>query len=984
MDELSEEEAPAYALGLNALQRRAVLAPLNRPLEVIAPPGSGKTAVLTRRIEHVLVNNVPPQNVLAVTFTKAAADEMRCRLEKAVGKSVAKRVNISTFHALSLALCRSYSELAGKKCDFVVRTTIQQLKVVRQAIGEWKVAEAAAAGTKTTGGSGGGPSAGTSAGASTATTDPSRLLSQLMRLKAQGKTPDTISEGPGVSAALCFVYARYAKIMEEANAFDMLDFLIVATQALEGENEEHAAARRILHARYTHVLVDEFQDTNALQLKLLRLLCPDDADGGNITVVGDDDQAIFGFQGASGSFQPFEAAFPAFARIVLSLNYRSSETIVTSCSALVSCNTKRVHKEVVAARGKLCAAGIAGVRAGEGGSAASHAGLETPAGGAGCAAAFTKSGSSTTCALASSDHGGRELTEAQRQRIAANLAAAQARRKASVAAVEGSGRAAIGVNRGGDNAQSDGSATGPAAASATPVLASGQVVSGAHEPGAKLTVAACRTSADEASFIVSSIRTYVSSGGRPRDIAVLFRTSRVGVSLQNAFAGARLPFNTHATNLWETKAVRELTCLLRLLVDASDDDAFEVAVAAIAPNHAADLLETLHQRRRRTDGDYSTGRGQRIAIAGRGNAGRGAYRGQGESTRGERGRAGGGSAGIGSVCTRSSLREMAEKLRTEAIAFETHRRQAATAKPHGTTSTASALEPRAKRPKTTADSAENVRPAAPQQPGQQPAALPPPPSQPSIDAPQLTALNRVLETMVTLTKRVGELQLEGLVSRCAESLQVRAALNAPPKSRSGSGLLNATRESRSMLAIVLEHVREFERVRRSAMHGSEQRVSNFNANSATNGAVAMGLPHAAERVAMAERAAANSPLEERSRLRLRGLLEHFEMLRSEQEERISIDNADAITLCSMHASKGLEWPLVLCARMNEGECPLAVVGDAALEEERRLAYVALSRAKDQLYLSHIAVEPKSGEPAMPSRFLSELPSASLTHVQVYR
>ena len=88
-------------------------------------------------------------------------------------------------------------------------------------------------------------------------------------------------------------------------------------------------------------------------------------------------------------------------------------------------------------------------------------------------------------------------------------------------------------------------------------------------------------------------------------------------------------------------------------------------------------------------------------------------------------------------------------------------------------------------------------------------------------------------------------------------------------------------------------------------------------------------------------------------------------------------------LCSMHASKGLEWPLVLCARMNEGECPLAVVGDAALEE-RRLAYVALSRAKDQLYLSHIAVEPKSGEPAMPSRFLSELPSASLTHVQVYR
>lgn len=141
---------------------------------------------------------------------------------------------------------------------------------------------------------------------------------------------------------------------------------------------------------------------------------------------------------------------------------------------------------------------------------------------------------------------------------------------------------------------------------------------------------------------------------------------------------------------------------------------------------------------------------------------------------------------------------------------------------------------------------------------------------------------------------------------------------------------------------------------------------------------------AATSAAAAETAVgASAPLEVRARLRLRGLLEHLEALRSEQEERSSLDNADAITLCSMHASKGLEWPVVFCARLNEGECPLSVSTDAALEEERRLAYVALSRAKETLCLSHVAVEPSGGEPATASRFLAELPPALLQHVQCF-
>jgi superfamily I DNA/RNA helicase len=179
-------------------------------------------------------------------------------------------------------------------------------------------------------------------------------------------------------------------------------------------------------------------------------------------------------------------------------------------------------------------------------------------------------------------------------------------------------------------------------------------------------------------------------------------------------------------------------------------------------------------------------------------------------------------------------------------------------------------------------------------------------------------------------------------------------LHAPPRSRIGSTLLNERGDSsRSTLARLLDVVREFGRQRPSSAVQPGGAVDAF------------------------------ASLEARARLRLRRLLAHFEVLRAEQEERISDDNADAITLCSMHSSKGLEWRHVMVARLNEGECPLTCVNEAAIEEERRLAYVALSRAKQRLFLSHVAVEPSGGGPAEPSRFLDELPPALLHHVQVY-
>lgn len=231
---------PSYAQGLNRAQREAVLANLYQPLQVIAGAGSGKTSVLTRRIQHMVASGVSPSNVLAVTFTKAAADEMAQRLQSGLGQS-AGAVSVSTFHALSLALCRAYADKAGEHApaqqlrtcasrspspahrslvaqaeittlccrhagrqkDFAVWTGRQQMKAVRRALEEVRVARAsrdavvddphagpeAAEGLASKKGS-----AAAAAEAPRGESDPSRVLSSVMRAKAQGLAPEQVTD----------------------------------------------------------------------------------------------------------------------------------------------------------------------------------------------------------------------------------------------------------------------------------------------------------------------------------------------------------------------------------------------------------------------------------------------------------------------------------------------------------------------------------------------------------------------------------------------------------------------------------------------------------------------------------------------------------------------------------------------------------------------------------------------------------------------
>ena len=133
---------PPYARELNRQQQQAVLASTDQPLLVLAAAGSGKTSVIVRRIQHILSHGVAPASVLAITFTKAAAEEMQQRLAKALGRA-AEAVVVSTFHALSLQICREHADLAGYAKDFVVRTAKQQRKIVEEALREMRTRQVA-------------------------------------------------------------------------------------------------------------------------------------------------------------------------------------------------------------------------------------------------------------------------------------------------------------------------------------------------------------------------------------------------------------------------------------------------------------------------------------------------------------------------------------------------------------------------------------------------------------------------------------------------------------------------------------------------------------------------------------------------------------------------------------------------------------------------------------------------------------------------
>ncbi|HET6610549.1 MAG TPA: UvrD-helicase domain-containing protein [Kofleriaceae bacterium] len=300
---------------LNPEQQRAVHCP-GGPLLVLAGAGSGKTRVLTQRIAHVMAaGNLWPRKILAVTFTNKAAGEMRERLYALIGQA-ASEMWIGTFHATCARLLRIYHDNVGLGRDFAIFDDDDQLRLVTQLL---------------------------KAHHADNEVRPRAVLSSIDRAKSHGRLPtDRMSTNPPDMAAR-LIYPHYEEALARENAVDFSD-LLLKVLALTKDPEVGPA----LAERFTHVLVDEFQDTNRVQYELVRHLSKAT---GNLTVVGDDDQSIYSWRGAEPrNLLDFDRDFPDATVVKLEQNYRSTSVILQAANGIIAHNSERHEKALWTAR----------------------------------------------------------------------------------------------------------------------------------------------------------------------------------------------------------------------------------------------------------------------------------------------------------------------------------------------------------------------------------------------------------------------------------------------------------------------------------------------------------------------------------------------------------------------------------------------------------------------------------------------------------
>ncbi len=305
---------------LNEPQRQAVQH-TEGPLLILAGAGSGKTRVITFRLAHLLLHkNISSQNLLAVTFTNKAANEMKERLRQLAG-APAQKVTVSTFHALGVRLLREQAEAAGYRKNFVIYDQTDQLALVREIVKERAL---------------------DFAGHNTF-----ELLGRISSSKNNGEAPARFAQQNNPEDLLFGdLYEHYLQRTRGCNAVDFDDILLLATELLE----KHEEIRRQYQQRYRYVMVDEYQDTNPLQYRLITLLLGPQK---NLCVVGDDDQAIYSWRGADPEMiLAFEQHFPGARVIKLEQNYRSHRIILDAANHVIRHNQRRKEKALWTMRGE--------------------------------------------------------------------------------------------------------------------------------------------------------------------------------------------------------------------------------------------------------------------------------------------------------------------------------------------------------------------------------------------------------------------------------------------------------------------------------------------------------------------------------------------------------------------------------------------------------------------------------------------------------
>ncbi|KYH31505.1 UvrD-helicase domain-containing protein [Neomoorella mulderi] len=302
-------------VGLNEEQRLAVTA-VEGPVIVLAGPGTGKTSTLVHRLAYLIgMRGISPAQITAVTFTNKAATEIRQRVVELLGEAGGiEDLTIGTFHSICLDLlrCRPGQDRAMAPAF----TGREQPTVLDESDARSILAEILQESGR--GGSRQAP----------------KLQRQISLLKSRGLLPSS----PGVPEDLRPVYSAYQERLAEYGVMDYDDLLLLAVELLDGwmaAGEDTPEVKRLL-ARFTHLLVDEFQDVNPVQYRLIRLWS---GDGGNLFVIGDPDQAIYGFRGASNRFfRQLQEDFPAARVFRLTRNYRSTPTILRAAAAVIAHN----------------------------------------------------------------------------------------------------------------------------------------------------------------------------------------------------------------------------------------------------------------------------------------------------------------------------------------------------------------------------------------------------------------------------------------------------------------------------------------------------------------------------------------------------------------------------------------------------------------------------------------------------------------------
>jgi DNA helicase-2/ATP-dependent DNA helicase PcrA len=306
---------------LNPQQRDAVTSEA-RALLIVAGAGSGKTRVLTRRIAHLLESRqAVPGEILAITFTNKAAAEMRDRVEQLVGRR-ARVMTVSTFHSACVRILRAHGERLGLPRNFTIYDTADSLRLLTMVMRD--------------------------ADLDIKRTTPRAMASRISSLKNELVDFETFAATAVVPSdvALASVYREYQARLLRAGAVDFDDIIghTVALLGAFGDVAEH------YHRRFRHILVDEYQDTNHAQYMLVRRLVGDGSDGvspGALCVVGDSDQSIYAFRGATlRNIEQFEVDFPDARVILLEQNYRSTQNILTAANAVITRNADRRAKRL--------------------------------------------------------------------------------------------------------------------------------------------------------------------------------------------------------------------------------------------------------------------------------------------------------------------------------------------------------------------------------------------------------------------------------------------------------------------------------------------------------------------------------------------------------------------------------------------------------------------------------------------------------------